>query len=179
MPRELNTCAAPAGATATFLDSTHLRVNVGANNVAQPGTISFKVSNGAGSASNLVGLDVAAPGQNPASTITSLSPDWVFSHGASSKQFTLLVTGTNFVDGATVQWNGDDRPTQFVDSTHLRATISGLDQLSPASNSITVKNPSPGGGTSKVLTFIVRQLFRLFIPLVIRLAWPDQARPPK
>ncbi len=101
-------------------------------------------------------------------SLTDINPDWLFSLGAASPQFTLVVTGTNFVDGALVQWNGNDRPTKFLSSTKLQATIFGSDQLSPGSIGIGVKNPSPGGGASNLLTFEVKPLFRLYVPLLIK-----------
>jgi hypothetical protein len=156
------------GVVHTFIDSTHLRVtSFNANTFVQPGTVNIQVNN-SGVQSNIVGLNVAAPGQNPMPSLMSLSPDWVWSLGAASPDLTLTITGTNFVDGAIVQWNGEDRPTKFMSKTKLRATISGSDQLDPANNSVMVKNPTPGGGDSNVLTFIVRPLHQLFIPLVIR-----------
>jgi predicted outer membrane repeat protein len=154
-------------ASTTFIDSTHLRATLASSLLAQPGTVNVQVRNGAATYSNIVGLDVAAPGQNPVPSITSISPSWTWSLGAGSPEFTLVVNGTNFVDGATVQWNGSDRPTKFISSTKLQATIFGADQLDPSTSSIMAQNPAPGGGTSNVLTFIVRQLFKLFIPMVI------------
>ena len=154
------------GAIHNFIDSTHVRiVSFDADTFAQPGTVSIQVNN-FGVQSNIVGLNVAAPGQNPVPSITSLSPDWVWSQGAASPEFTLNITGTNFVDGATVQLNGSDRPTKFFSKTKVQATIFGTDQLDPAYNSIIVKNPAPGGGESNVLTLIVRPWFKTFIPFI-------------
>ncbi len=157
-----------SGVVHTFIDSTHLKITAfNANTFAQPGTVNIRVNN-SGVQSNIVGLNVATPGQNPVPSITSLSPDWAWSLGAASDEFTLTINGTNFVDGAVVQWNGDDRPTRFISTTKLQATIFGSDQLDPAYDSVIVKNPTPGGGESSVLTFIVRPLYQLFIPFVRR-----------
>ena len=156
------------GAIHSFIDSTHVRItSFDVNTFAQPGTVSIQVNN-YGVQSNIVGLNVAAPGQNPVPSMTSLSPDWVWSQGAASPEFTLTITGTNFVDGATVQLNGSDRPTKFFSKTKVQATIYGSDQLDPAYNSIVVKNPTPGGGESNVLTFVVRPWLKVFIPVALR-----------
>lgn len=157
-----------SGVVHTFIDSTHLRITAfNANTFAQPGTVNIQVNNTGGVKSNIVGLNVAEPGQNPVPSITALGPDWSWSLGAASPDLTLTITGTNFVDGAIVQWNGEDRPTKFISKTKLQATITGSDQLDPAYNSVMVKNPAPGGGGSNVLTFIVRPLHQLFIPMVV------------
>ena len=89
---------------------------------------------------------------NPVPTATSLSPSSATAGGAA---FTLTVTGTNFVSGSTVQWNGSARTTSFVSSTQLTAAISASDIATAGTVSVTVANPSPGGGTSGALTFTI------------------------
>jgi len=154
----------------TFVNSTHLRYQVPASAVAQPGAATVAVFNTTpgGGKSNVVTLDIAAPGKNPVSALTAISPVWVFSRGAASKQFTMIITGTNFIDGAVVQVDGDNRPTTFVSSTKLKATIFGSDSVLPSSLGIDVINPAPGGGTSNTLPFVVKPLYLLSLPLVIR-----------
>ena len=163
--------------TTTRLSSTHLQASIPAADVTQPGTSSVTVFNSApgGGTSNAVSYDVAAPGQNPAPSITSISPEWVFSHGAASSQITLVVNGVNFVEGSTVQLDGVDgsggyhnRPTKFVSSTQLQATITGGDLFSPGTAGISVTSPAPGGGTSNVVTFTIKPLWQLFVPFVKR-----------
>ncbi len=63
----------------------------------------------------------------------------------------LVVNGTGFVPGATVNWNGKPRVTTFVNSSQLRAFILWSDIAVPTTGWITVVNPSPGGGTSNTL----------------------------
>ena len=53
---------------------------------------------------------------NPPPTLTSLSPSTATREGPA---FTLMVSGSNFVSGSFVQWNGSARPTTFVSSTQL------------------------------------------------------------
>jgi 6-phosphogluconolactonase (cycloisomerase 2 family) len=154
--------------TPTVLDSTHLRVSIGASKLAQAGTLNLLVRNAVGADSNLVGLDVAPPGDNAIPTVTGASPEWVFARGASGKAIEILIIGSGFVDGALGQWNGEDRPTEFVDSTHVRVTLYGLDQFSASSNGIAVTNPAPGGGVSNVLTFEIHPLFNRYLPIIRR-----------
>lgn len=68
---------------------------------------------------------------------------------------TLTVNGTGFVQGATLNWNGSPRPTNFVNGSQLTASISAADIASVGTAPITVVNPTPGGGTSNVLFFTV------------------------
>jgi 6-phosphogluconolactonase (cycloisomerase 2 family) len=92
------------------------------------------------------------PPNNPVPALVSLSPSSVAAGGAA---FTLTCTGTNFVSGAAVRWNGSNRSTTFVSSTRLTAAITASDIATAGTVSVTVFNPAPGGGASNVLTFAV------------------------
>ena len=76
-----------------------------------------------------------------------LVPDATAPGGA---DFTLTVSGTGFVSGSVVSWNGSPRATTFVSSSQLRAVISAADIAKAGTASVTVVNPAPGGGTSNV-----------------------------
>jgi hypothetical protein len=71
-------------------------------------------------------------------SVTSLAPNGVI---AGSSGLSLTVTGANFVSGAVVRWNGSSRPTTFVNSAQLVATISASDLASAGTAQITVVNP--------------------------------------
>ncbi len=88
--------------------------------------------------------------ENPLPAITNIIP---MSKFAGDAAFTLTVNGTNFVNGAKVLWNGNERPTTFVDSTKLTATIPSSDIGSVANAVVTVLNPLPGGGLSNAAAF--------------------------
>ncbi len=90
------------------------------------------------------GSPTSAP-DNPAPTITSLSPASVSAGGPA---FTLTVNGSGFIEGSTVRWAGSARPTTFVSSTRLTAQIAASDIGTSGMAAITVTNPAPGGGTS-------------------------------
>jgi hypothetical protein len=70
--------------------------------------------------------------------------------------FTLTVHGTGFVVGSVVRWNGSPRPTTFVNKSELTAAIPVTDISHANTFSVTVFNPSPGGGSSNVVFFQVR-----------------------
>jgi hypothetical protein len=69
--------------------------------------------------------------------------------------FTLTVNGTGFVSTSVVNWNGSARTTTFVSTSQLKATILASDIATAGTASVTVANPSPGGGTSNVVFFDV------------------------
>ena len=86
---------------------------------------------------------------NPAPATASVSPNPATAGGAA---FTLTVNGTNFVNGATVQWNGSSRSTSFLSATQLTAAIPAADIAAAGTASVTVLNPAPGGGVSGAVT---------------------------
>ncbi len=75
------------------------------------------------------------------------------SHGGPG--LTLNVSGTGFVSGATLDWNGVPLTTLFVDSEHLSALVPAASVTTPQTASVTVVNPVPGGGSSNVICFQV------------------------
>ncbi len=62
--------------------------------------------------------------------------------------FVLSVNGTGFVSDSVASWNGSPRVTSFVDQSQLTVTILASDVASNGTASVTVTNPSPGGGVS-------------------------------
>jgi len=59
------------------------------------------------------------------------------------------------VPSSVVQWNGTPLSTNYVDATHLKATIPAADLKTSGAFPVTASNPSPGGGTSAPQTFTV------------------------
>jgi Bacterial Ig-like domain (group 3)/FG-GAP-like repeat len=93
-------------------------------------------------------FSVAATTQNPVPLINEpLVPDTVAPGGSG---FTLNINGTGFVSGSVVNWNGSARTTTFVSSSQLTASISASDVATASTASVTVVNPTPGGGVSNV-----------------------------
>lgn len=91
------------------------------------------------------------PTPNPVPSISSLSPAATLAGAAS----TLTVNGTNFVFNSTVQVNGSNRTTAYVSATQLTASLTAADVASSGTVTITVVNPTPGGGTSSALELTV------------------------
>jgi FG-GAP-like repeat/Abnormal spindle-like microcephaly-assoc'd, ASPM-SPD-2-Hydin len=67
--------------------------------------------------------------------------------------FTLMISGSNFVSGSVVDWNGVPLPTTFGSRTQVVATVAASDVASAGTAFITVVNPVPGGGVSNVAFF--------------------------
>ena len=133
----------------TFVSATQLQASILAADIAATGTIPVTVRNPDGSVSNTMSFDVRVPVSAP--TVTGLSPS-VATAGAAA--FTLTVTGTNFVSGAKVRWNGSDRVTTFVSATQLQASILAADIAATGTIPVTVRNPD--GGVSNTMSFDVR-----------------------
>ncbi|MBI2419219.1 MAG: hypothetical protein HYV28_15225 [Ignavibacteriales bacterium] len=74
---------------------------------------------------------------------------------AGGTDFSLTVFGSNFVEGSVVRWNGSDRATTYISNTEVDVTILSSDIASGGYATITVFNPSPGGGLSNGLSFTV------------------------
>jgi hypothetical protein len=104
----------------TFDSATQLHGTVAAAAVAAAGTIDVGVTNPDKSTTNTLPLTVISGGLGPAPTLTSISPN---SATANQGDVPLTATGTNFVNGSTIMWNGVALTTTFGSSTQLSATI--------------------------------------------------------
>jgi hypothetical protein len=91
---------------------------------------------------------------NPAPYVNQLAP---ISAKPGSGAFTLTVYGANFVSGSVLKWNGSGRTTHFVSYDQLTAAITAEDVSKASTASVTVVNPSPGGGVSNVANFSVQR----------------------
>ncbi len=123
----------------TYISPTQLSATLPAADLLAAGTahvVVFTLGPGGGTSGGIT-FDILPP------AITSLSSSTTSSSSTPScttSGFILTVTGTNFVNGSVVNWNGSARPTTFVDLTQLTALISSADILSAGSASITVSN---------------------------------------
>ena len=123
-----------------------------ATGVAVPVSISI-----GGASSNTVTMAVNPPaGPNPVPSITALSP---FSAAVGSTSSTLTVTGAGFVPFSSITVNGVTQTTTFVSSTQLTAALSAPALAAAGSFPVTAVNPSPGGGASNSVNFIVQSGF--------------------
>jgi len=89
---------------------------------------------------------------NPVPVGTSLSPS---SATAGGSAFTLTVTGSSFISSSVVKWNGTSLTTTYVSGTSIKGAVTSAMIATAGTATITVFNPTPGGGTSGGLTFTI------------------------
>ena len=140
----------------TFYEPTkpnELTAGVSSNNISLPAITLVSIFNsgpGGGDSINLP-FEITSTNPpvlpNPVPTTLTLNPT---SRTAGSTGFQLAVTGQSFVLGASVLWNGQSRPTTFLDSQNLTAQILTSDLNQPGIGVVQVLNPLPGGGYSNL-----------------------------
>jgi uncharacterized protein (DUF1800 family) len=89
--------------------------------------------------------------ENPLAVLSEVDPG-----SASIGTFTITVTGSSFLSGAVIDFNGQPLQTTFVSSTQLTATVAAA--ASQVGNvPITVVNPNPGSAPSNALNLLLTQ----------------------
>ena len=134
----------------TVVSGTQLTVVVPAIDIAAGGTAALTVLNPApgGGASAAITFTI----NDPLPTLGLLSPTTA---NAGSAAFTLTLTGTNFLAGTVVEWNGVALATTIVSATQVTALVPAGDLATGGAILVTVFNPLPGGGTSAALTLTI------------------------
>lgn len=97
-------------------------------------------------------IDNMAMTLNP--KISSISPNNV---DQGEKGFKLKVTGSNFVNGSVVKFNGVSKSTTHVSSTELTADVLTSDLAKTGEYDVTVYSPIMGGKTSEAEKFVVQK----------------------
>jgi hypothetical protein len=150
--------------TTVDFGSSYLMATIPAGYMSTAGQAAITVRNGDAASpfvSNILYFTVT----NPDPQASSLSPTAV---DAGSPAFTLVVTGTDFVSGAKVLWNGEEKTTTVISATRLMTQIGAEEVAHARAIGVAVLNPTPGGGVSDVLTFVVEIPGRIYLPLVLR-----------
>lgn len=130
-----------------FLDSTSIQATIPWQLTGKTGPIPFTVVSPYTGSSNTMSLQLV----NPVPAIDFIFPDTLV-QGSASGQFSVY--GRNFVAGSLVQWNGQNLATAVNGGTTssgdelLVASVPASLLASPGTATITIFNPSPGGGTS-------------------------------
>ncbi len=129
----------------SFISGTQLSAAVTADLITQAGTVQVTATNNGSAASNAVTFTITSSGP----TITSITP----STTPAGSAFTLTVTGTNFLSGATVSLNGTALATTFVSATQLTAAVPANLVAQAGTAQITAANP--GGTASNAVTLTI------------------------
>ncbi len=153
----------------TFINSTQLEITVTSEDLLTPGPVVLTVTNPGpgGGTSNVFTFDVAGPGNNPVPAIQSIEGWITLAHGAASTPVQVHIFGSNFMLDTQAQWNGQNRPTQFVSENEVIITLNGFDVAFGGSGAITVVNPGPGGGASNPATFYI-YAYAAYIPIIVK-----------
>lgn len=132
----------------TYVSGTSLQATVAASLLAPGGAYPVTVFTPApgGGTSGSINFNVT----NPAPILLSISPT---SGTAGVGPFTITANGAAFNAQSVVRWAGVNLATTFVSSGQLTATVPAAQSATVGNVSITVQNPSPGGGTSTGQTF--------------------------
>jgi hypothetical protein len=89
---------------------------------------------------------------NPSPTVTSLTPPSI---PAGSPGFVLAVNGHGFAPQSVIFFNGSGIRSIFQSGNELTANISSAFISTPGTVTIEVQTPTPGGGTSNQLKFVI------------------------
>ncbi len=144
----------------TYVDTNTLRAQVASSRLRQAEVIDVTVRSAANDdfVSNALSFTIL----NPVPHLDVVSPNHVYALGSG---FTLEVTGSDFMTGATVYWDDTPLPTTFIDSGKLQASVDSIHLQQPGAHGVTVINPSPGGGASNTMPVIVEPL-NIFLPMM-------------
>lgn len=131
----------------TFVDDTTLTVNVSIDGAAATGSRNVTVQNPDGATAAVC---TACFTVDATPTATAASPS---SRGQGAAAQDVTITGTSFLDGATVSFSGSGitvNSTTFDSATALTANITVSAGAATGARDVTVQNPN--GGTAAVCT---------------------------
>lgn len=140
------------------VDAATLQGTVGPYELGSPREIPVTVRGANGSNSNALVFTVTPPSPRPVPVLSAISPTRV---DAGSGELVVTVTGSGFHPASRVVGAGGTYPsiyptTTFVSSTELRATVGAYDLSRPATHTLVVETPEPGGGRSAGQDLVVR-----------------------
>jgi hypothetical protein len=110
-----------AALATTFDSATQVHATVPASAIAAAGTVAVGVTNPDKTTTNTLFLSVTPVPQGPVPTLVSIDPNT--SPVGIVTPLALTATGTNFVTGSRLMWNGTAMATTFVSATQLAASI--------------------------------------------------------
>ena len=133
-------------ATSAFIESGHIQVSIPALLVTRAGSISIAVISPYTGSSNTLALSLV----NPIPSLEGNRPITIIP----GNSLNLSVFGRQFVQGSTIQWNGQNLAT-ILNGGQTPAGLMNVSAFVPANlttqegtATVTVFNPPPGGGVS-------------------------------
>lgn len=139
----------------TTVSGSQLVATLTSDNLSSEGVASLAVqTNVPNVASPSVQFPIG-PSSNPTPHLSSIAPTST-PMGALPPGGYLLVTGSGFVPGSVVNFNGSARPTGYSSSTQLAVGVLASDVATAGTVAVTVVNPNPGGGTSSSQNFTIQ-----------------------
>lgn len=142
--------------TAIFVNTNTVTVQVSAALIQNPGTVTITVITPApGGGTTLPLTFTINPVLSPTPQITGTSPESAI---AGSGDFTLSISGKNFVTLSVVNIGNIALQTTYISPTFLEVTVPAESVNHAGSLNIAVINPaspSPGGGSSNIYAFQV------------------------
>jgi hypothetical protein len=123
-----------------FVSTTELRLTLDSFVLAEPTVFTLGVANPGDSPTSTLPFSI----EYPVPTIEKFGPDSIFG-GASTA--VVEVEGTGYFPKSQIAINGQTRTTS-VDDSRLATALTAADLTNAAPLTVTVVNPSPGGGSS-------------------------------
>jgi hypothetical protein len=139
-----------AALVTTYVSANELRATIPTSKLATTGAL--RVSAGTSPPGGGASAEVTFSVVNPKPTLTSVSPTSALL-GAQSLTFTA--SGSGFVVGAKIVFDGLDLSTTRTNDTTLTATVPASKLQNAGSVFVVVVNPAPGGGASQSIAFTV------------------------
>lgn len=152
--------------TPRYISPVELQLDVSAADVATGGTHTLAVVNPSikadGSLVQLTSTGVPFNVGNPTPQLTSLNPpialtgSSAFDPPQNGQVSNLSITGSGFLPTSRTFINGQERTANYISPTLIGMLLLPSDVATAGSFSITVSNPTPGGGSSLPLTLTVQ-----------------------
>ncbi len=129
--------------TTTFVSSTQVTASVPATYLSSAGGDYVNVVTpdnfySPGVTFNIVGLDPSLSYASPTSVVAGSTPA------------AIVLTGGNFMTGASVLWNGKAQPTTYISASQIQFTPTTAQMTAPSITQLSVSNPSPGGVSAAI-----------------------------
>ncbi|NWF93671.1 MAG: hypothetical protein HXY46_12185, partial [Syntrophaceae bacterium] len=134
----------------SLINQNELQITLTEQDIEVGGYLQIRASNPSpgGGQSNVLTFTVL----NPVPSLSSINPSSII---AGSPEFSLTLNGDNFVRTSVVSFNNQEFPIRYITRTQIEATIPASAITTPGSFPVKVINPSPGGGETSPLSFVV------------------------